>query len=59
MKKIERVRLHTCLAVDKATCRRSVHTVIENLDSFEETADELLDLCQKAYGKYYIVFSLV
>lgn len=47
---MERVRLHTCLAVDKATCRKDVHTVIENLDAFDETSERLLSLCEKAHG---------
>ena len=53
-KKLERIRLHTCLAVDKVNGRKSVHTVIEMLDDFEETSDQILQLCQKLVkGIYY------
>jgi len=44
---MERVRLHTCLAVDKATNRKGVHSIIELLDSLEESSDSILNICRK------------
>lgn len=56
-KKLERIRLHTCLAVDKVIRQKSVHTVIEILDDFEETSDQILHLCRKLVkGIYYFYF---
>eukprot|EP00111_Clytia_hemisphaerica_P003096 TCONS_00008787-protein len=46
MRKMERVRLHTCLAVDKAGGRKAVHSIIEMLDNLEDSSDKIVNLCR-------------
>ena len=62
-KKLERIRLHTCLAVDKVNGRKSVHAVIEMLDDFEETSDQIVHLCRKfvkgIYGGFENIENIV
>lgn len=49
-KKMKRIRIHTCLAVDTSTSRKEIHEVIETLDQLDDVSDQIVATCYRIVG---------
>ena len=50
-KKMERVRIHACLAIDRATSREHVHEAMEALDELDIISNDVMFILKNSKGK--------
>ena len=46
-KKLERIRIHACLAVGKVVSQSDIHRVLVVLDALDEISNEILLICRR------------
>ena len=53
IKKMERVRTHCCLAVDKSPSKESKHKVLQVMDMLEDVSDAIVAYCSRRKGRSF------